>query len=107
MPGTEPTDHESPDESAATILMRLNNACGRSGIECEIIEPSTRMRVNLPHLRDREGQLITLAPDDTERLCFWWNLGGKRIPICFADAGHIGYAVMAIKEVLQITPTRA
>lgn len=87
-------------DSADAIISRLDKACRGMGLETKILEPSTKIRINVPHGDARMAEVVTLKPDTQDVLCFWWSWDEA---ICPAD--DIDYAVKMISGVVSITST--
>jgi hypothetical protein len=84
-------------ESADQIVQRLSDACRNAGLVVEILEPSTRIKVNPPDGNVRMAEIIRLAPNGDEVLMWWWSWG---TPIC--PAGQIERAVDLIAGVVAV-----
>lgn len=87
----------SVTEPADQIVERLSAACKKAGLTVEVLEPSTRIKINAPDGNVRLAETVTLAPDADEVLMWWWSWGS---PICPAE--HIDLAVDRISNVVAV-----
>ena len=87
----------SVTEPADQIVERLSAACKRAGLTVEVLEPSTRIKINAPDGNVRMAETVTLAPNADESLMWWWSWGS---PLCPAD--QIERAVELISNVVAV-----
>lgn len=85
-------------ESADQLVSRLATMCGRAGLVADIIEPSTKVRINTPNGNEHLAETITLKPDAGDVLTWWWSWDR---PIC--PARDIDCAVTALIRVVAGT----
>jgi hypothetical protein len=83
------------DESADQLIKRLAEACESAGLSVTVIEPSTRIRIHEPGGNEHFDEMITLRPDATEVLTWYWSWDA---PICAAH--DIATAVAMILKVV-------
>lgn len=83
--------------TADAILTRLTRACVAAGLEAEIIEPNTKIRISKPGAHPRLAEIITLKPGPDDAMCFWWSWNAP----C-GSADDVGAAVQKISGV--VTP---
>jgi hypothetical protein len=86
-----------PHESADKIIERMVTACKKADLTVEILEPSTKIKVNASDGNEHMAETVTLAPDGDEVLMWWWSWGK---PICPAD--QIDRAVELLSNVVAI-----
>ena len=91
---TTPTAAESADQ----LISRLARMCERAGLVADIIEPSTRIRINTPNGNEHMAETVTLKPDAGDVLTWWWSWDR---PIC--PAYDIDCAVTALLRVVAET----
>lgn len=84
-------------DPADKLIERLGTACKRAGLTGEVLEPSTKMKINTPDGNVRMAETVTLAPNADEVLMWWWSWGK---PICPAD--QIDRAVDLISNVVAV-----
>jgi len=87
----------APNESADKIIERMVAACGEAGLTVQILEPSTKIKVNVADGNEHMAETVVLAPDRDEVLMWWWSWGK---PIC--PAAQIGRAVELLANVVAV-----
>lgn len=70
------TERTSADE----VVKALDYALKREGLATEIIEPSTKIKVFAPNGNPMFDEVLTLRPNDSEVLTWWWSWGSPQGP---------------------------
>ncbi len=84
-------------ESADELIKRLAVMCERQGLVTNVMEPSTRIKVFAPSGNAHLDEVVSLRPDGSEVLTWFWSWGE---PIC--PATEIDRAVKRIENVVSV-----
>jgi hypothetical protein len=85
---TDTPEHKMPKSPTALLMeaadhvTSLVKACEQADLETDILERSTKVRISSPLAHERMAEIITLRPDESEVLTWYWSWED---PICPAQ----------------------